>query len=496
MSRTAPLPSRGADRGRGAQARLGLLLLVGFVVYFATLDARGYWADEVWGLWDVRHDLPHLLKARARAGHHPFYFLVLWTQVRLFGEGEVVTRLPALLASFGSVSFLYAIVRRVTASPRAALLAAALLLLTPAHLRYAQEARMYAFVECFSLAGTWVLLASGPRPGIGAAWAFAALTAANLFTHASAQLVVVAQVAFLLTRRRIPWRLLVATSFALVPFGLWLLYFLPRFDPAAYLGWQPEWEPVLVACGLGWALLPESCTWVSAVAGIAALGLGVAGAVAAGARGAALTWLAFGVVAAGVLVSALGFVNAFCTPRYLLAAWAALVGLWAVATHAVASWHKTTGIVLAGSLLLSVAVGLVCTVRADPRFDAREAARVASRYEQEGDDVVLLGGLMSQTSFRWYREPAGSFYWVDPTKPAGGTRFVDPATTDYPAERPLPAGIERLWVVLVEDEHHYRDSGGVAEARLGIWRVIRARFSTAERVAEVEHASLWLLRSP
>lgn len=81
----------------------------------------------------------------------PVYRLLLFGWVDLFGENEVVVRLPSLLFGLGSIVLTYELARR-SADESVARLAGVWLCLSPAHVWYSQEATPYAMVACLVLA--------------------------------------------------------------------------------------------------------------------------------------------------------------------------------------------------------------------------------------------------------------------------------------------------------------------------------------------------------
>src|SRR5262245_42333986 len=83
---------------------------------------------------------------RVRDAHwdylRPLYFLVLWLWIRL-GDSVAMLRLPSALMGAGTIPLVYLIGQRLF-TPRAGLIAALLVAVSPLHLNHSQEIRMYS----------------------------------------------------------------------------------------------------------------------------------------------------------------------------------------------------------------------------------------------------------------------------------------------------------------------------------------------------------------
>jgi 4-amino-4-deoxy-L-arabinose transferase-like glycosyltransferase len=87
--------------------------------------------------------------------HPPLFLSFMHFWGRLFGDGEVVMRLPALAAGLGSIPLIFAIGRRLL-SERIGLLAALLASLSTVHIWYSIEARLYAPILFLALLSVWL----------------------------------------------------------------------------------------------------------------------------------------------------------------------------------------------------------------------------------------------------------------------------------------------------------------------------------------------------
>lgn len=220
-----------ADR-RAAWGPVVLALIgLGALLRFVGLDHQSLWLDELLAFLIGQHGLGEALaRSRAIAGQSPFYYVVMNGWSAVFGtDSAVVAR--ALSATLGVVSLaqLYAFGRRFVGEPEARV-GLVILVLSPLHLYFSQEARMYPLLLVLVLAIVHLCLAAARDPGarrFGRMAAIALLTAAALYTHYYAVLFLAALDLFLLlTWRRsgsaLPWLALAQAAGA-----------------AAYLPWVP-----------------------------------------------------------------------------------------------------------------------------------------------------------------------------------------------------------------------------------------------------------------
>jgi len=110
------------------------------------------WYDEAFTAWLARLPLDRMMLAIAGDVHPPLWYLVEWLTVRALGTSELALRAPAALASALAGLELYRLVQRL-AGEQPARLASVLFTFAPAQIYYGQEARMYAALALFVIAG-------------------------------------------------------------------------------------------------------------------------------------------------------------------------------------------------------------------------------------------------------------------------------------------------------------------------------------------------------
>ncbi len=139
------------SRVRVAVPAFWLILGLGAILRLATLTFQSLWLDEGFSYWIANRSVADLLAYLPTWDTHPplFYLITHW-MIGL-GGSEWLLRLPSALAGVASIGLIYALGVELFDSP-SGVLAALLLAISPLHIWYSQEARMYALVSAFVLA--------------------------------------------------------------------------------------------------------------------------------------------------------------------------------------------------------------------------------------------------------------------------------------------------------------------------------------------------------
>ena len=154
----------GARRAKPAWLVDVVLLLaaigVGVWARLHDLDAESIWLDEATTFERARFALDELVSNTVAKLHIPTYFVFMHYFLQL-GDDEWMMRLPSALFGMAKLP-LIAAAGWVVGGPRVAVPATLMLALAPAHIRYDQEARMYAmqtFGTCLALVGqVWIVV--------------------------------------------------------------------------------------------------------------------------------------------------------------------------------------------------------------------------------------------------------------------------------------------------------------------------------------------------
>lgn len=172
---------------------LWLIVIIGALVRLYRLDFQSLWLDEGWqysiaSAQSIRGVLAGALEPSA--AHPPLSYLInhLFLQVQ---DSDFFLRLPSALFGIGSLPLCYILAKRL--APSAAVYAVLAFALSPLHIWYSQEARMYTQLVFFSLLSTLCLLNALERKHIKW-WGLYILTVtAGMYTHIFMALSVISQ---------------------------------------------------------------------------------------------------------------------------------------------------------------------------------------------------------------------------------------------------------------------------------------------------------------
>ena len=143
---------------RGPVLVLALLTVVGFGLRFYTIGAQSIWLDEAFSLWLAHQPLVELWRWLITIDQHPpLYYMLLHYWVAYLGDTQGVARALSAICSGATIPLFYGACRYLFPQ-RTALLATLLLALSPFHVRYAQEVRMYALLTLTVATALYFLL--------------------------------------------------------------------------------------------------------------------------------------------------------------------------------------------------------------------------------------------------------------------------------------------------------------------------------------------------
>lgn len=122
------------------------------------LDRLSLWVDEAFSVWLARQPLTEMVAWIARIDQHPpLYYLTLAGWGRVWGWSEAGVRSLSVVWSVMTLPLVWAIGRQVGGA-RVGWIAAVVFALAPLHVRYAQEARMYALLTWGTALMVWAAL--------------------------------------------------------------------------------------------------------------------------------------------------------------------------------------------------------------------------------------------------------------------------------------------------------------------------------------------------
>ncbi|MGW8145003.1 MAG: glycosyltransferase family 39 protein, partial [Anaerolineales bacterium] len=134
---------------------IGLIILLAAILRLWNLGSESAWIDEAYSITLARHSILDILKGTAADQHPPLYYLLLkfWL---LFGSGVTYARFLSVIIGVINVGQVLHFGYR-TAGIAIGILAGLLVAISPMHVWYSQEIRMYILLVSLTTASTAAL---------------------------------------------------------------------------------------------------------------------------------------------------------------------------------------------------------------------------------------------------------------------------------------------------------------------------------------------------
>jgi hypothetical protein len=181
------------------RTRLLAVALVGlaFGIRLFHLTSQSLWPDEAYSVV-VSHWPVARLVSDLRADNVPLYTLLLGGWQAVAGESEFSLRFFSVLCAIPTIPLVYVVGKRLLGAGLA-LVAAALLAVSPWHVYYSQEVRMYALVGTLGLLASWAYLCCRWPSGRMRIWE-GLLLGALAWTHLAGLLLILPQATVAIVR--------------------------------------------------------------------------------------------------------------------------------------------------------------------------------------------------------------------------------------------------------------------------------------------------------
>jgi uncharacterized membrane protein len=238
----------------GSLVLLLAIVAVGLLLRLHQIGGDALWIDEAFSVWLARRPLGEMVRWVRDVDHHPplYYALLLgWTAV--FGAGEASARSLSALFGVLTIPVIYRLGRRL-ANEKLGLVAALLLAVSPFHVRFAQEARMYTLLTLSASLATHAFVrlwsdgarSAGPTRSLTISWiGYVVFSALMLWTHNTAIVFPIAANLLVLGRLLIRRRASAPSSPAGFGRVMWLRSWLVA-QAAVCLLWLP-WLPAFLS---------------------------------------------------------------------------------------------------------------------------------------------------------------------------------------------------------------------------------------------------------
>ena len=355
------------------------------------------------------------------------YYLLLRVWVHV-GHSELVVRLLSVLLATATVPAIYLVGIRLFGRS-AALMAALLLAVHPFHLALSQQVRGYPLAILLVTLSYLCFLRLLENASAGNVALYGVLSAAAVYSHFLAGLVIPAQWFCLIwLRRPIPWKALAQAAawviLLLLPAGIYLLHV-----PQSPVGWVPkaslsQAREVLYSL----TLTKERCVPYLLLWAIA-LWCALRGGAPAWNYRLALSWL----VTPLAVAAAAGFVQSLWVPRFLAICLPASMLLAAAGMAQVMRWSRLGG----AAILLLLMIESASAIRSYERHpqlsvDWRGAIQYLLPRLEPGDRLVVPP--YARFTYDYYRDLNSS--------------PVPPVSLASSLDEPVPAsGAENIWLL-------------------------------------------------
>ncbi len=174
---------------------LAVVMLGGFALRVVRLDFQPLWWDEGYSMFFATRNFGTMLARTAVDIHPPLYYALLQFWMTFAGKSETAVRLLSVAIGVAAIPLIYALTLKLFSSQRVAFIAALVLALSPLHIYYSQEIRMYGLVTLLGMASVYlfVQLLAMPVGQLRTAIvvvAYIGVTAAALYTEYYAAFIV------------------------------------------------------------------------------------------------------------------------------------------------------------------------------------------------------------------------------------------------------------------------------------------------------------------
>ncbi len=213
-----------------------IVILLAWVLRAMGLDFQPLWWDEGYSLYVSTMDIPSMVARTAEDIHPPLYYALLHLWIVLAGSKAVAVRMFSVASGIVTIPLLYLVGRRLFGST-VGILAALIVAVSPFHVYYSQEVRMYGLETALGLLSVylmsmWLNIGAGQKgpgtskvPGPWLLCGYVLVTSAAMYTHYYAAFVPIFQTIFVLVAcRRAIARWLMAQAVLLALYVPWLVY--------------------------------------------------------------------------------------------------------------------------------------------------------------------------------------------------------------------------------------------------------------------------------
>lgn len=188
--------------------RIIVLLLIIILASFLRIyriDSRPLYGDEFFSLqWSSYTFKEFMTKGALRGNEKPLYFLILHFWRKYVSDSEITLRYLSVIAGVLSAIIIFMLAEKLT-DTKTGLLSAFLLAISPVHIYYSQEIRMYTLETLFALISSYLFLrflVSGSRIKFSTIIWYIITSSVAIHMHITAMLMILVQNIYFFLRRK------------------------------------------------------------------------------------------------------------------------------------------------------------------------------------------------------------------------------------------------------------------------------------------------------
>jgi dolichyl-phosphate-mannose-protein mannosyltransferase len=202
---------------------LALIMALGFLLRLPNLT-ESLWYDELWSTALRLENLRSLAFTVLYDVHPPFYSILMFLWIKVFGDSELSVRILPLMFGLASIFLIYHVASLFT-DRKTALLASFLMAMSPVSIWYSQEARSYSALSFLLLLSVlaYAKLRDAQAHRIWLPIYVVALFASAMTHFYMSFYVLLISIMCLLERHRLKRRILLVNFSILSCVGVWLL---------------------------------------------------------------------------------------------------------------------------------------------------------------------------------------------------------------------------------------------------------------------------------
>lgn len=167
---------------------ISVVIVVGILLRLANLNSHTFWFDEAFSYFVAKRPTISLLYATAADNHPPFYYLVLNLWMRI-SESPVFLRLLSLIFGVVSLPLFFRLAKKLTAQ-KTALIGTLIFALSPLHIYYSTETRMYSIFIFETLLIFWLFFKFAQTKNLKILITLTIVEIITLYTHYYAAFVI------------------------------------------------------------------------------------------------------------------------------------------------------------------------------------------------------------------------------------------------------------------------------------------------------------------